>query len=96
MLSALKSRMLALEFAGRVRWLLAMARRQGIIFRERFFYVRRNQSVCADCVNLLAMPGIHIFLEGTRVMKGKELLRVSVLGNLAVLRHRTRMRLPPS
>jgi hypothetical protein len=29
--------MLALEFAGRVRWLLAMARRQGIMFRERFF-----------------------------------------------------------
>jgi pimeloyl-ACP methyl ester carboxylesterase/DNA-binding SARP family transcriptional activator len=29
-------------------------------------------------------------------MKGKELLRVSVLGNLAVLRHRTSMQLPPS
>lgn len=29
-------------------------------------------------------------------MKGKELLRVSVLGNLAVLRQRTRIRLPPS
>jgi DNA-binding SARP family transcriptional activator/pimeloyl-ACP methyl ester carboxylesterase len=29
-------------------------------------------------------------------MKGKELLRVSVLGNLAVLRQGTRMRLPPS
>ncbi len=42
------------------------------------------------------MPGIHIFLEGTRVMKGKESLRVSVLGNLAVQRHRTRMQLPPS
>jgi pimeloyl-ACP methyl ester carboxylesterase/DNA-binding SARP family transcriptional activator len=42
------------------------------------------------------MPGIHIFLEGTRVMKGKELLRVSVLGNLAVLPQRTRMQLPPS
>src|SRR3984893_1050782 len=42
------------------------------------------------------MPGIHVLLEGTRVMKGKELLRVSVLGNLAVLPQRTRMRLPPS
>src|SRR5260370_30697320 len=51
---------------------------------------------CAGCVNLSAMPGIHIFLEGTRVMKGKESLRVSVLGNLAVQRHRTRMQLPPS
>ncbi len=29
-------------------------------------------------------------------MKGKELLRVSVLGNLAVLHHHTRMPLPPS
>src|SRR5260221_3855213 len=29
-------------------------------------------------------------------MKGKELLSVSVLGNLAVQRHRTRMQLPPS
>jgi pimeloyl-ACP methyl ester carboxylesterase/DNA-binding SARP family transcriptional activator len=29
-------------------------------------------------------------------MKGNELLRVSVLGSLAVLRHRTRMQLPPS
>ena len=29
-------------------------------------------------------------------MKGKELLRISVLGNLAVLRHRIRMQLPPS
>src|SRR5882724_5306308 len=29
-------------------------------------------------------------------MKGKELLRVSVLGNLAVLRQGTRMQLPPS
>jgi DNA-binding SARP family transcriptional activator len=29
-------------------------------------------------------------------MKGQELLRVSVLGNLAVLRHNTRMQLPPS
>ncbi len=29
-------------------------------------------------------------------MEGKELLHVSVLGNLAVLRHRTRMQLPPS
>src|SRR5260370_12178530 len=51
---------------------------------------------CAGCVNLSAMPGIHIFLEGARIMKGKESLRVSVLGNLAVLRHRTRMQLPPS
>jgi DNA-binding SARP family transcriptional activator len=42
------------------------------------------------------MPAIHVLLEGTRVMKGKELLRVSVLGNLAVQRHRTRMQLPPS
>jgi DNA-binding SARP family transcriptional activator/pimeloyl-ACP methyl ester carboxylesterase len=42
------------------------------------------------------MPGIHVFLEGARIMKGKESLRVSVLGNLAVLRHRTRMQLPPS
>jgi TolB-like protein len=42
------------------------------------------------------MPGIHIFLEGARIMKGKESLRVSVLGNLAVQRHRTRMQLPPS
>jgi DNA-binding SARP family transcriptional activator/pimeloyl-ACP methyl ester carboxylesterase len=42
------------------------------------------------------MPGIHVLLEGTRVMKGKELLRVSVLGNLAVLPQRTRMQLPPS
>jgi len=29
-------------------------------------------------------------------MRGQELLRVSVLGNLAVLRHDTRMQLPPS
>jgi hypothetical protein len=29
-------------------------------------------------------------------MKGKQLLRVSVLGNLAVSRHRTKMPLPPS
>jgi pimeloyl-ACP methyl ester carboxylesterase/DNA-binding SARP family transcriptional activator len=29
-------------------------------------------------------------------MKGKELLRVSMLGNLTVLRHRTRIQLPPS
>ena len=29
-------------------------------------------------------------------MKDKEMLHVSVLGNLAVLRHRTRMQLPPS
>src|SRR6266850_1759001 len=29
-------------------------------------------------------------------MKGKQLLRVSVLGNLAVSRHRTKMQLPPS
>ena len=29
-------------------------------------------------------------------MKGNELLRVSVLGNLAVSRHRTKMQLPPS
>src|SRR5229473_5147860 len=42
------------------------------------------------------MPGIHIFLEGTRVMKGKDLLSVSVLGNLAVLRQRARVQLPPS
>src|ERR1700732_1478307 len=40
------------------------------------------------------MPGIHVLLEGTRVMKG--LLRFSVLGNLAVLRQRTRIQLPPS
>src|ERR1700730_18340067 len=42
------------------------------------------------------MPGIHVLLEGTRVMKGKEVLRVSVLCNLAVLPQRTRMQLPPS
>src|ERR1700682_750615 len=42
------------------------------------------------------MPGIHVLLEGARIMKGNELLRVSVLGSLAVLRHRTRMQLPPS
>src|ERR1700682_624399 len=29
-------------------------------------------------------------------MKGNELLRVSMLGNLTVLRHRTRIQLPPS
>ena len=29
-------------------------------------------------------------------MKGKEMLRISVLGNLAVVRERTRMQLPPS
>src|SRR5216683_1130172 len=34
--------------------------------------------------------------QGIRAMKGKELLRVSVLGNLAVLHHHTRMPLPPS
>src|SRR5712691_6772409 len=34
--------------------------------------------------------------KGTPVMKGKELLRVCVLGNLAVLRQGTRMQLPPS
>jgi hypothetical protein len=34
--------------------------------------------------------------KGTRVMKGKELLRVCVLGHLAVLRHSARMQLPPS
>jgi DNA-binding SARP family transcriptional activator/pimeloyl-ACP methyl ester carboxylesterase len=37
-----------------------------------------------------------VFLESTPGMKGNELLRVSVLGSLAVLRHRTRMQLPPS
>jgi pimeloyl-ACP methyl ester carboxylesterase/DNA-binding SARP family transcriptional activator len=37
-----------------------------------------------------------VFLESTPGMKGNELLRVSVLGNLALLRHRTRMQLPPS
>jgi pimeloyl-ACP methyl ester carboxylesterase/DNA-binding SARP family transcriptional activator len=42
------------------------------------------------------VAGIQIFLEGIRAMKGKELLRVSVLGNLAVQRHRMKMRLPPS
>src|SRR5260370_39838634 len=51
---------------------------------------------CAGWVNLSPRPGIHIFLEGSRVMKGKESLRVSVLGNLAVQRHCTRMQLPPS
>jgi pimeloyl-ACP methyl ester carboxylesterase/DNA-binding SARP family transcriptional activator len=34
--------------------------------------------------------------KAPRGMKGKELLRVFVLGSLAVLRHRTRMQLPPS
>ncbi len=34
--------------------------------------------------------------KGTWVMKGKESLRISVLGNLAVLRQGTRMRLPQS
>src|SRR5215831_12726605 len=34
--------------------------------------------------------------KGTRVMKGKELLRVCVLGQLAVLRHRARVQLPQS
>jgi DNA-binding SARP family transcriptional activator len=29
-------------------------------------------------------------------MKGKESLRVCVLGQLALLRHRTRLQLPPS
>jgi pimeloyl-ACP methyl ester carboxylesterase/DNA-binding SARP family transcriptional activator len=51
---------------------------------------------CAGCVNLFARPGIHLFLEGTRATKGNELLCVSVLGNLAVLRNRTSMQLPPS
>src|SRR6266581_5789449 len=34
--------------------------------------------------------------KDTFVMKGKELLRVCVLGQLAVLRNRTRIQLPPS
>ena len=34
--------------------------------------------------------------QGIRAMKGKELLRVSVLGSLAVLHHHMRMPLPPS
>src|SRR2546423_6098505 len=34
--------------------------------------------------------------KGTRIMEGQEPLHVSVLGNLAVLRHRTRMQLPRS
>jgi hypothetical protein len=34
--------------------------------------------------------------QGIRAMNGKELLRVSVLGSLAVLHHHMRMLLPPS
>jgi pimeloyl-ACP methyl ester carboxylesterase/DNA-binding SARP family transcriptional activator len=34
--------------------------------------------------------------KGNRIMQGNELLQVSVLGKLAVLRHRTRLQLPPS
>lgn len=43
----------------------------------------------------MAEPGICV-LESTLGMSAKESLRVSVLGNLAVLRHGTRIQLPPS
>ena len=37
-----------------------------------------------------------VIAKCARVVKGREMLRISVLGNLAVVRERTRMQLPPS
>jgi len=37
-----------------------------------------------------------VIAKSARVVKGREMLRISVLGNLAVVRERTRMQLPPS
>jgi DNA-binding SARP family transcriptional activator/pimeloyl-ACP methyl ester carboxylesterase len=49
-------------------------------------------------LELAGRPGgcLLVRAKGIRAMKGKELLRVSVLGNLAVLHHHARMSLPPS